>query len=336
MSKVSIIGSGSFGCALSVVLCDNGHDVSMWSFAQEEYDELSTYHTTSKLPGSRLSPSIHHTMSIEEAMTNKDLIVMAVPSPILRKMAQQIKPYVKPGQRIITISKGIEESTLMIQSEILEEVLPDAIIGVLCGPSHAEEVVKRLPTLVVSGSENESMALYVQEVFMNPVFRVYTSPDVKGMELGASLKNVIAIAAGLADGLGFGDNALAALITRGIKEISTLAVAMGASPDTLAGLCGVGDLIVTCQSKHSRNRRCGALIAQGKTLDEATKEINQVVEGLYSAKASKALGEKYNVSLPIIEQVNHVLFDGMDAEKAVIALMQRERKPEMQNPQWIS
>ena len=229
---------------------------------------------------------------------------------------------------IVVVSKGIEENTLFVQTEIIEDVIKDARTAVLSGPSHAEEVIKSLPTVVVAGSKDKSLALFIQETFMNPEFRVYESSDVKGIELGGSLKNVIALAAGMSDGLGYGDNAKAALITRGVHEMSALAVACGADPSTLSGLTGIGDLIVTCDSMHSRNRRAGILIGQGKTMEEATKEVKMVVEGVYSAKAALALGKKYNVTLPIMEAVNKVLFDGLPCRDAVYALMCRERKSE--------
>ncbi len=327
MENIYVIGSGSFGCALSLVLSDNGHKVHLISHSKAECEKLSTSHTSSKLPNAKLPENIIHTTDINN-IENADLIVLALPSTETRSVANALLDIIPSNQRIVTVSKGIEESTLYTQSEILREVLPEVRIGVLSGPSHAEEVVNRLPTVVVAGSKDPKLAEYMQDLFMNPNFRVYTSDDVVGIELGGSLKNVIAIAAGVADVLGFGYNIIAALITRGIKEISTLGIAMGARADTLSGLCGVGDLIVTCQSKHSRNRRAGSLIGQGLSPEAAIAEINMVVEGFFTAKAAKKLGEKYKVDLPIIEEVNNVLFYGREPKVSVKSLMEREKRPE--------
>ena len=243
-------------------------------------------------------------------------------------------PYVEDGQLLVSVAKGIEEGTLMTLSAILEQEIPQAEVAVLCGPSHAEEVGIGLPTTLVAGAKRKETAELVQSTFMNEVLRVYTSPDVLGMELGASLKNVIALAAGMADGLGYGDNTKAALITRGISEIGRLALKMGAKYETLSGLTGIGDLIVTCASKHSRNRKAGMLIGEGYTMEEAMKEVKMVVEGVYSAKAAMELSAKYDVSMPIIEQVNEVLFDGKSAKEAVMDLMLRDKKPEHDDLEW--
>ncbi|MBP3677173.1 MAG: NAD(P)-dependent glycerol-3-phosphate dehydrogenase, partial [Agathobacter sp.] len=232
------------------------------------------------------------------------------------------------------VAKGIEEATLMTLSEIIEEEIPQADVCVLCGPSHAEEVGQGLPTTVVAGAHTKQSAEFIQDTFMNETFRVYTSPDMLGMELGGSFKNVIALAAGMCDGLGFGDNTKAALIVRGISEVSRLALAMGAKAETINGLTGVGDLIVTCQSKHSRNRKAGELMGQGMTMDQATKEVKMVVEGVYSAKAALALGKKYYVTMPIIEEVNKVLFEDKSAKEAVYDLMLREKRVESNSLDW--
>lgn len=243
-------------------------------------------------------------------------------------------PFVKEGQVIVCVAKGIEEETLMTLSDIVEQEIPAASVAVMCGPSHAEEVGIGLPTTVVSGARKRSVAEGVQDIFMNDVFRVYTSPDVLGMELGGALKNVIALAAGMADGLGYGDNTKAALITRGVAEISGLAMKMGAKAETLYGLTGIGDLIVTCASKHSRNRRAGMLMGQGYTMKQATEEVKMVVEGIYSAKAAITLAGKYGVSMPIIEAVNQVLFEDKPAKEAVTELMLRDRKSEHSSLVW--
>ena len=328
MSKIGVLGSGTWGTALSVLLLKNGHEVVLWSFMEEEAKKLRDERVHPSLPGSQLPDELVITSDIASAISEASLIVMAVPSIVTRETAERIKDIIKPDQLIVVVSKGIEENTLFVQTEIIEDVIKDARTAVLSGPSHAEEVIKSLPTVVVAGSKDKSLALFIQETFMNPEFRVYESSDVKGIELGGSLKNVIALAAGMSDGLGYGDNAKAALITRGVHEMSALAVACGADPSTLSGLTGIGDLIVTCDSMHSRNRRAGILIGQGKTMEEATKEVKMVVEGVYSAKAALALGKKYNVTLPIMEAVNKVLFDGLPCRDAVYALMCRERKSE--------
>ena len=243
-------------------------------------------------------------------------------------------PFVKNGQVIVCVEKGIEETTLMTLSDIVEQEIPQAEVAVMCGPSHAEEVGIGLPTTVVAGAKKRKVAESIQDIFMNSVFRVYTSPDVLGMELGGSLKNVIALAAGMADGLGYGDNTKAALITRGMFEMSKLATTMGAKAETLNGLTGIGDLIVTCESRHSRNRKAGMLIGQGYTMQQAMDEVKMVVEGVYSAKAAIALAKKYDVEMPIIEEVNRVLFEDKPAKEAVNELMLRDKKMEHSNLGW--
>ncbi len=262
------------------------------------------------------------------------MMVLAVPSPYIRSTSKSMAPYVAEGQLIVNVAKGIEEITLMTLPEIIQEEIPQAKVAVLSGPSHAEEVGIGLPTTVVAGAKSRKVAEYIQSLFMNESFRVYTSPDMIGIELGAALKNVIALAAGMADGLGYGDNTKAALITRGIKEISRLAIAMGAKPETLSGLSGMGDLIVTCASKHSRNRKAGMLMGQGCSMEEAMDQVKMVVEGVYSAKAAIGLSRKYGVSMPIIEQVNAVLFEGYPVKDAVLNLMLRDRKTEHEDMLW--
>lgn len=335
MSKISVIGAGSWGTALAVVLQTNGHGVTIWSIDENEIAMLKKEREhKNKLPGVKIDESIALTTDLKEAADGKDMLVIAVPSPYVRSTAKSLAPFVADGQLLVSVAKGIEEGTLMTLSQILKEEIKNAKVAVLCGPSHAEEVGIGLPTTLVAGAEKRETAEYVQTVFMNEKLRVYTSPDVLGMELGASLKNVIALAAGMADGLGYGDNTKAALITRGIAEISKLACKMGANPKTLNGLTGIGDLIVTCASKHSRNRKAGMLIGQGYTMEEAMKEVKMVVEGVYSAKAAIALGKKYGVSMPIIEQVNAVLFEDKPAKEAVMDLMLRDKKVEHDDLQW--
>ena len=335
MRKVGIIGAGSWGTALAKNLANNGHQVTIWSIMEDEIKMLQEHREhLDKLPGVKLPEDMEFTCDMETAVVGQDLLVLAVPSIFTRSTAKAMAPYVTEGQVIVCVAKGIEDDTLMTITEVVEDEIPVADVCVLCGPSHAEEVGVGLPTTVVAGAKTRKTAELVQDTFMNETFRVYTSPDVLGMELGGSLKNVIALAAGMADGLGYGDNTKAALITRGISEVSRLAVAMGAKPETLNGLTGIGDLIVTCQSKHSRNRKAGMLMGQGMTMDEATKEVKMVVEGIYSAKAALALAKKYYVTMPIIEQVNLVLFENKSVQEAVADLMVRDKRAEHTNLNW--
>lgn len=335
MKKVGILGAGSWGTALALLLHNNGHDVTIWSIDKKEVEMLQTERENrGKLPGVKLPLDMSITNDLEEGMEDKDFLVLAVPSIFTRSTARSMKPYIKPGQKIVNVAKGIEESTLMTLSEQIEEELPEADVAVLSGPSHAEEVGRGLPTTCVVGARTRETAEYLQEAFMNEVFRVYTSPDILGIELGGSLKNVIALAAGIADGLGYGDNTKAALITRGIAEITRLGVKMGGKAESFSGLTGIGDLIVTCASVHSRNRKAGYLMGQGKNMQEAMDEVKMVVEGVYSAKAAIKLAEKYEVSMPIIEQVNRVLFENKSASEAVKELMLREGKSELNVLDW--
>lgn len=328
MADIGIMGAGSWGTALALLLYKNGNDITVWSALEKEIDMLRINREHNMLPGVKLPEEMQLTLDLEEAVTGKDLLVLAVASPYIRSTLRKMKPYVGQGQIIINVSKGIEESSLMTMSEIIEEEVPQAAAAVLSGPSHAEEVGRGIPTTIVVGAKDTEVAKYLQNIFMNEVFRVYISSDVQGIELGAGLKNVVALAAGIADGLGYGDNTKAALITRGIAEISRLGVAMGCNLETFYGLTGIGDLIVTCASMHSRNRRAGILIGQGKTMEEAMDEVKMVVEGVYSAKAGKILADKYQISMPIIEQVNEVLFNGKAADLAVKELMLRDKKAE--------
>ncbi len=335
MANIGVIGAGSWGIALSALLSNNGHDVNVWSIIEDEIKMLTENHEhKDKLPGVILSERITFTTDLKEAVTGKDLLIMAVPSPFVRSTAASLREVVKDGQIIVNVAKGIEESTLMTLSQIIEEEVPQAEVTVLSGPSHAEEVGRGIPTTIVVGAKNRETAEYIQNIFMSGVFRVYISPDVLGIELGAALKNVVALAAGIADGLGYGDNTKAALITRGITEIARLGMAMGGKFETFCGLSGIGDLIVTCASMHSRNRRAGILIGQGKTMDEAMKEVKMVVEGVYSAKAALGLAKKYDVQIPIIEQVNLVLFENKPASEALMDLMTRDKKIESTDMVW--
>jgi len=330
MAKVGLIGAGSWGTALSKLACDNGHDVTVWSIVESEIEMLKKEHEhKDKLPGVALPEEISYTTDLKQAIEGMDVLVLAVPSPFTRSTSKMMAAYVAEGQIIVNVAKGIEEATLMTLTEVIEEEIPQADVAVMSGPSHAEEVGRGLPTTIVVGAKTQQTAEYIQNIFMCNVFRVYISPDILGIELGGSLKNVIALAAGIADGLGYGDNTKAALITRGITEIGRLGMAMGGKMETFAGLTGIGDLIVTCASMHSRNRKAGMLIGQGKTMQEAMDEVKQVVEGVYSAKAAIGLAKKYGVQLPIIEQVNAVLFDNKSADQAVRDLMLRDKKVEI-------
>ena len=335
MTKVGIIGAGSWGTALAILLNNNGHEVTIWSYKQEEIDMLKNEHEhKTKLPNVKLPYSMNFTTNLEDAVRNKDFIVMAVPSHAVRSTARKIKDYVSENQIIVDVAKGIEETTLMTLSQQIEEEIPQANVAVLSGPSHAEEVGRNIPTIVAIGAKDEKTATYLQEMFMSETFRVYVTSDMLGMELGGSLKNVIALAAGIADGLGYGDNTKAALITRGIREIAQLGVAMGGHPNTFNGITGVGDLIVTCASKHSRNRKAGYLIGQGLTMQEAMDEVHMVVEGVYSTKAAYELGKKYGVDLPIINEVYSVLFENKNAAESVKELMLRNNKTEYFAREW--
>jgi glycerol-3-phosphate dehydrogenase (NAD(P)+) len=333
--KVSVIGAGSWGTALSLLLHHNGHKVTLWSIMEAEVAMLNEKREhVDKLPGVKIPDGIEITTNLEASIKGAELLVLAVPSPFTRSTAKAMSPFVEDGQIIVNVAKGIEEKTLMTLTDIVEEEIPNCRAAVLSGPSHAEEVGRGLPTTVVAGARDRETAELIQNVFMNQVFRVYTSPDMLGIELGGALKNVIALAAGIADGLGYGDNTKAALITRGIAEMSRIGLAMGGRIETFSGLSGIGDLIVTCASVHSRNRKAGYLMGQGKTMKEAMDEVKMVVEGVYSAKAAMGLAKKYGVEIPIIEQVNAVLFEDKPAREAVNELMLRDKKIENSLLPW--
>lgn len=335
MAEISIMGAGSWGLGLAILLNNNGHHVTVWSVFPEEVEQLSKERENKKcLPGVHIPESIDFNADTETVVKGADIIVLAVASPYTRTTAKRFAPYVRDGQYIVNVGKGIEEDTLMTLCEVVEQEIPQATVAVLSGPSHAEEVGRMIPTTCVIGTHRRKDAEYLQTVFMNDVFRVYTSPDMLGICIGGALKNVIALAAGIADGLGYGDNTKAALITRGIAEIARLGIAMGADVMTFTGLSGIGDLIVTCASMHSRNRRAGILIGKGYTKDEAMAEVQMVVEGVYAAKAAYKLSQKYNVEMPIVEQVNAVLFDNKKPADAVKELMLRDKKIETAGGEW--
>lgn len=334
MEKIGVIGAGTWGTALAILLNENGNQVTLWTHRPSEAEKIRATHAHSKLPGVAMPEEICVTADIEEAVADNQVLVLVVPSACVRETCEKMASYVKPGTIIVSASKGIEESTLKTMTDIVEELIPQAEPAVLSGPSHAEEVAKGMPTTCVIGARSEQTARFLQGIFMSPCFRVYISADMLGIELGGAMKNVIALAAGIADGMGYGDNAKAALITRGIVEISRLGMKMGGKLETFSGLTGIGDLIVTCASMHSRNRRAGILLGKGYTMEEAMKEVNMVVEGVYSAKSALLLAKKYDTELPIIEQVNHILFDGKDPKEAVSELMLRDSKLENSLIPW--
>ena len=334
MSRTAVIGSGTWGSALAMLLSHNGHEVTVWSAFQEEIDGFLATRKHPNLPGADFPESILFTSDLKKAMEDKEILVLAVPSVFTRGTAAKMAPFYKEGQIIVSVAKGIEEKTLKIQTEQIEEEIPGSIVTCLSGPSHAEEVSRGIPTTCVAGARVRKYAETVQKTFSSPVFRVYVSPDLLGIELGASIKNVIALAAGIADGLGCGDNTKAALITRGIAEITRLGEEMGASAETFAGLSGIGDLIVTCASMHSRNRRAGILIGKGYTAKQAMDEVKQVVEGVYSAKAALALSRAYGVSMPLVEEVNKILFENKTPQEALNDLMHRAFKAESRQLNW--
>ena len=335
MANISVLGAGSWGLGLALLLNNNGHNVTVWSVLNDEVVMLQKEREHKRcLPGVRIPDSITISGDTANVINNADVLVLAVASPYTRSTAKLIAPFVKEGQIIVNVAKGVEEHTLLTLCQIVEEEIPQAKVAVLSGPSHAEEVSRGIPTTCVIGAHEKNTAEYLQNIFMSDVFRVYTSPDMLGICIGGALKNVIALAAGIADGLGYGDNTKAALITRGNAEITRLGVAMGANPHTFSGLSGIGDLIVTCASMHSRNRRAGILIGKGYTKDQAMEEVQMVVEGVFSAKAALELSKKYNIEMPIVEQVNKVLFEDKPAAEAVKELMLRDKKIEIDNSEW--
>lgn len=333
MSKVAVLGAGSWGTAIAYVLAKNGHETTIWARREEQVNELNEQRTNQRyLKGLQLPSTAHATPHLEKAMSGQDAVVLAVPTKGLREMLRQIVPFVHTPQRWIHVSKGIEPDTLLRVSEVIEEELPAELIQsivALSGPSHAEEVILEMPTTVSVASKELQAAQFAQDLFMNDFFRVYTNDDIIGVELGGSLKNVIAIASGIVDGLGQGDNAKAALITRGLAEITRLGVKMGANPLTFSGLTGLGDLIVTCTSVHSRNYRAGHALGKGQSLATVEQEMGMVIEGVRTTLATHQLAEKYAVSMPITDALFRVLFKGISPEDAVDDLMKRMKKQEI-------
>lgn len=332
MTKIAVFGAGTWGIALARLLAVNGRDVTVWSAIPAELKSLSTTRRHPNLPGMELPSTMHYTADIAEACTGRDILLFAVPSPFVRSTAKKAAKYIPDGQLIVDVAKGVEDKTLMTMSEIIEDELAKAKrtarVVALSGPTHAEEVARDMPTLIVAASGDEAAAKAVQKAFTAPSFRVYTNTDRRGTELGGAVKNVIALAVGIALGLGYGDNAKAALITRGNAELTRLGLAMGCKPETFAGLSGMGDLIVTCTSMHSRNLHAGMLLGRGKTAEEAKAEVGQVVEGINALPAACRLAKKYKVEMPIVQSVDAILSGKLEARNALAALMGRDLKHE--------
>jgi len=333
--KIAVVGAGSWGTALTMVLADNNHEVRLWSHNAAQVNEINQFHTNEKyLPGIVLPDLIVGYSSLIEALSGIKTVILAVPTKAIREVVGKIAAVISSPITIAHVSKGIEPDTLLRITEMIKEEMPSELLRdvvVLSGPSHAEEVSLRHPTTVTVSSENLEAAEEIQDLFINHNFRVYTNPDIVGVEIGGALKNIIALAAGITDGLGYGDNAKAALITRGLAEIARLGTKMGANPLTFSGLAGIGDLIVTCTSVHSRNWRAGNLLGKGQTLDEVLENMGMVVEGVRTTKAAYQLANKYEVVMPITFALYDVLFNGKNAKDAVDILMGRGKKHEMED-----
>ena len=331
--KAVVVGSGAWGTALAIRLCKNGHDVTMWTFEKELIEEMTATRRNPRLPSAVLPEGLK--ISGDYACVRGcKLIVMASPSFPARSVAKGVAPYIDEDAVVVSVTKGLEAGTHMRMSEVVAEVIGRDVVA-LTGPSHAEEVAIDVPTGLLAASPNQQMAEFVQDAFMADCLRVYTSPDPVGAELGAALKNVIALCAGITDGLGCGDNTKAMLMTRGLTETARLGVSLGAKKETFTGLAGVGDLIVTCTSMHSRNRRAGILIGQGKDAQTAMQEVGAVVEGYYAAKSAYELGQRQGIDMPITEAAYKVLYEGADVKTTFLGLMSRQRKSESENPGWL-
>lgn len=331
MQKMSVIGAGSWGSALALSLHKNNHKVFMWTRDLDQVDEINNTRENSKfLPGVVFPEDLIVSNDLEEVIADSEIIVLAVPSQAVRSVCKQIRPFVKDNQIIVDVAKGLEKETGLRLSDVVKEELPNNPYVALSGPSHAEEVSKFMPTTLVAACENVKYAQKVQDAFMSPSLRVYTNPDIVGVELGGALKNIIAFGAGMCDGLGYGDNTKAALMTRGIAEIGRLGVAMGANVNTFTGLSGIGDLIVTCTSMHSRNRRAGILMGQGKSLQETLDEVQMVVEGITATEVAYKVSRDLKIDMPITEAIYSVLYEGADPNEAVMGLMTRSKKHEME------
>ncbi len=334
MAKIGVLGAGTWGMALARMLCNMGHEVQVWSALPQEIDQLSTTGVHPKLKNMVIPKALKYTKEIQAVCTDKDILLFAVPSVFVRSTAKQAAEYMKDGQLIVDVAKGIEASTLFTMTEVIRDELnkkgglDNVKLVALSGPTHAEEVAIDLPTTIVSACPDLEAAQYVQQIFMNPKFRVYTNTDIHGVEICGAFKNIIALGTGIARGLGYGDNTAAALITRGVKEMSALGELMGCKPETFNGLAGIGDLIVTCTSLHSRNLTAGMLLGKGKSRDEAVKEVGMVVEGIYALDAAMQLKKKYDVELPICEMVNDIVNEGLSPEIGEKMLMTRMGKQE--------
>ncbi len=331
--KISVVGSGAWGTALAIRLHKNGHQVTLWTFEKDLIPQMETERVNPRLPGAVLPEGLKIS-SDYACVTGCDMVVVASPSFPIRGVCRGIAPYVEKDAVVVCVTKGLEDGTQLRMSEVVAQETGHTVV-VLTGPSHAEEVAVDMPTGCLAACEDQTLAEAVQDAFMSDNFRVYTSPDAVGAELGAALKNVIALCAGVADGMGCGDNTKAMLMTRGLTEIARLGVSLGASKDTFAGLAGVGDLIVTCTSMHSRNRRAGILIGQGVEPQEAMRQVGAVVEGYYAAKSAWALCRKQNVEMPILQAAYNVLYEGMPAQEAVRNLLSRGRKSESEDAGWL-
>lgn len=327
--KIGVIGAGSWGTALANLLAKNGHNLKLWSHRQNQIDSIKTYQENKEyLPGIKLNSNILFTSS-EKDLKDIDIAIFSVPSKALREVCQRFYSYFNNGKIIVNVAKGFEEYTLKRLSEVIKEVLPNDRITTLSGPSHAEEVAKNMATVCVASAYNINDAKIIQDIFMNENFRVYTNPDIIGVEIGGAFKNLISLAAGASHGCGFGDNTKAALMTRGLAEVSRLGVCMGARVDTFYGITGLGDLIVTCNSPYSRNRKAGILLGQGYTLEETLQEVKMVVEGINVAKSAYDLSLKYNVNMPITKEIYEVIFNKKNIKQAVIDLMTRDKTVEI-------
>ncbi len=334
MARIGVLGAGTWGMALSRMLCNMGHDVLVWSAIPEEIDILESTKKHPKLKNMEIPDALKYTKDIETVCVDKDILLFAVPSVFVRPTTKTAAPYIPNGQVIVDVAKGIEPGTLFTMTQVIEDEIkkydPQKTVEpvALSGPTHAEEVAIDIPTTIVAAAKNHDTAKYVQDIFMNPKFRVYTNEDIYGVEICGAFKNIIALATGVSRGLGFGDNTSAALITRGVTEVSRLGTLMGCKPETFNGLAGIGDLIVTCTSLHSRNLTAGMLLGQGKTKDEAIKEVGMVVEGIYALTAAMELKERYDVELPICEGVNAIVNQNIPPEEIEQLLMGRKKKKE--------
>lgn len=330
MKKVSVLGAGSWGTALALVLARNGNEVSLWTIKESQRDEINKNKTNNiYLPGVRIHENINCTCDIKESVSNSEAIILAVPSQAIRSVCKQIKPYVNENQILVNVAKGLERETGLRISQVVDSEINNAKFAVLSGPSHAEEVALNLPTVITVASSDINIATNVQDLFNNESFRVYTNTDLIGVELGGTLKNIIAFGAGICDGLGYGDNTKAGLITRGLSEIKRLGIALGADPNTFSGLSGIGDLIVTCTSQHSRNRKAGMLIGQGYSLQDTLNEVQMVVEGIVATEIAYKVALENNVEMPITEAIFNVLYKNIPARESIVELMSRDSKSEI-------